>query len=156
MTKTISNSDDVIDSRDVIARIEELRDEREALVDALTEATDELANADEDADREAMQTAIDDARQEVADWDEENAEELKQLQAVAEQAEGYASDWRHGATLIRESYFKTYAQELADDIGAIDRNAAWPLSHIDWEAAADELKSDYTSIDYDGTEYWVR
>lgn len=38
-TREISNSDDVIDSRDVIARIEELDDERSALAETLAEAT---------------------------------------------------------------------------------------------------------------------
>lgn len=74
---------------------------------------------------------------------------------VREQADG-CSDWKYGEALIRDSYFATYAEELASDIGAIDRNAKWPLSHIDWEAAADELKMDYTAIDFDGVEYWIR
>lgn len=29
-------------------------------------------------------------------------------------------------------------------------------NHIDWDGVADELKADYTSIDYDGVTYWVR
>lgn len=59
-------------------------------------------------------------------------------------------------TLIRDSYFTTYAEELADDIGAIDRDARWPLNHIDWEAAASELQMDYTSVTLDGIDYWIR
>jgi antirestriction protein len=54
------------------------------------------------------------------------------------------------------SVAKAYAQDFAEDIGAIDRNAGWPLGCIDWEAAADELKSDYSSIEFDGVTYWVR
>lgn len=49
-----------------------------------------------------------------------------------------------------------YAETLAEDIGAIDRNAGWPLMHIDWEAAADALKMDYRQVDYDGVAYWMR
>lgn len=48
------------------------------------------------------------------------------------------------------------AQELADDIGAIDSNAKWPLNHIDWEAAAEELKMDYTEVNFNGTTYYIR
>lgn len=117
MAKTISNSDDIIDSRDVIARIEELEDQEER--------------------------------------DEDEQEELKALKALEEEAQGY-SDWKHGATLIRDSYFEKYAQELAEDIGAINKGDEWPNNCIDWEWAANELKYDYTSVNFDGVEYWVR
>lgn len=63
---------------------------------------------------------------------------------------------RHGETMIPDHLFAQYAEELADDIGAIDRNAGWPLSHIDWEAAAQDLKADYTEVNFDGTTYYVR
>lgn len=112
----ISNNEDVIDSRDVIARIEWLAD---------TEDDDEKA-------------------------------ELAALQALADKAEGYCSDWSYGATLIRDSYFTQYAEELADDIGAIDCNVGWPLTCIDWDQAAKELKQDYTAVDFDGETYWIR
>jgi hypothetical protein len=46
--------------------------------------------------------------------------------------------------------------KFADDIDAIDRDAKWPLNHIDWEAAAAELLTDYTSVTFDGVTFWVR
>jgi hypothetical protein len=58
-------------------------------------------------------------------------------------------------TMIAESYFKEYAQELADDLGLIDA-AVWPLTCIDWEHAAKELRYDYTGVTYDGTDYLIR
>jgi hypothetical protein len=124
-TKEISNSDDIIDSRDVIARIEELHDI----------ATDESLDSDERTHAN---------------------NELAVLQALQEEAEGYAPDWKHGAALIRDSYFKEYAQELADDIGAINSEATWPNNCIDWDRAARELQMDYTSVEFDGVTYWVR
>lgn len=56
---------------------------------------------------------------------------------------------------FREAYNGCYrsaeefAERLADDIGAIDRNASWPLCHINWEAAWRDLRTggDYTDID---------
>src|SRR3990167_2818104 len=41
-----------------------------------------------------------------------------------------------GLTLIRDSYFQEYAQELAEDIGAVKHNMTWPMNCIDWEEAA--------------------
>ena len=116
-----TNSDDVIDSREVIEAIEELR--------AL------LADADEDGD--------------------EMADELAALEALADEGAELA-DWQYGETLVRDSYFEDYARELADDIGAINRDAGWPMTYINWTAAAEALQMDYTAIDFDGVTYWGR
>lgn len=69
--------------------------------------------------------------------------------------EQWRGDW-YPVTLIRESYFEEYAQELANDIGAVDNNASWPMNCIDWKRAARELLIDYTSIEIDGTTYYYR
>ena len=86
----------------------------------------------------------------------EESEELAALKALQDEAEGYAADWLYGATLIRESYFEEYAQELAEDIGAIDRNAGWPAYCIDWEQAARDLSQDYSMVEFAGVNYWIR
>ena len=38
-----------------------------------------------------------------------------------------------------------FAQEMADQLGAIDKNASWPMNCIDWKFAARELMYDYSS-----------
>ena len=58
--------------------------------------------------------------------------------------------------LIADSYFTEYAQQLAEDIGAINPNASWPNNCIDWEHAARELQYDYSAVDIDGDRYWIR
>lgn len=136
MARSIDNSEDIIDSRDVIERIEELEGERDAHNED---------NPGEDSDG-------------LTDWEREyddDARELKALQELAEEGSGY-SDWEHGAQLIRDSYFETYAQELAEEIGAISGSEGWPFNCIDWEKAARELRMDYSSIDFNGETYWVR
>jgi hypothetical protein len=67
----------------------------------------------------------------------------------------WRGDW-YPSLLIRESYFTHYAQELADDIGAIPEGMQWPLTCIDWDQAARELRMDYTSVDFSGVTYWTR
>lgn len=170
--KTLSDlsGDNLIDSRDLVSRFEELRDEREALADALKEAEQALKDAaealqgeDEPSDpAEALTNAnaaaselpeakaLETAKKELAEWDEENEEELYALQAINEEGEDFP-DWSHGCTLIREDYFPEYAEELAKDIGAIGDNADWIV--IDWNATADNLKADYSTITIDGTDY---
>lgn len=128
MINTISNQDDIIDSRDIIARIEEL------------------------------ETAFND---EEAGLSEEELEELKALQALAEEAEDYSSDWIHGEQLIRRSYFVDYITQLIHDCYELPKefnSGNWPYRHmtIDYEAAADEAEQDYASVDFDGVEYLIR
>lgn len=127
----VDNTDPIIDSRDVIARIEEIESEI-----ALAEP-DEI---EEDAE---------------GYWSD-LASELDTLKAFAREGEDYCEDWVYGAPLIRESYFEEYAEQLADDIGAIDASASWPVNCIDWAQAARELQMDYTPVDFDGVTYWTR
>lgn len=147
MRETPSNSDDIIDSRDVIARIEELRDERDSL-------KEDRANVTE-SDLDGYNAAVDTLRE----WIQDYGPELEALEALQEEAEGYSNgDWPHGATLIRDSYFTEYAEQLAEDLGRTNGNQSsrWPFNCIDWERAASELQSDYTAVEFDGVTYWVR
>lgn len=145
-TEEITNSEDIIDSRDVIARIEHLETE--------------LTDAHEGVGGEVSERPFDEWLKETAEDQEhtmqEAAQELLALRAFAEEAEGYASDWNYGEALIRDSYFEDYARQLAEDIGAIPDDAKWPCTCIDWEKAASELQQDYTAVDFDGVTYWTR
>lgn len=113
---------DFFDSRDIIARIEELQGNEDIGL--------------------------------PLDSDEE--EELSKLKEFVEENAHYFPDWEDGETFIADDYFIQYAQELADDSGAINTDASWPLMHIDWEAAADSLKMDYISVVIDGRTFWGR
>jgi hypothetical protein len=150
MGKTISNSDDIIDSRDVIARIAEIENYlQNAQEQECEEGGDDIRLADFGV---RLLEWAEDAESEYQD----NALELLALRALAEDGSSYGGDWKDGETLIRDSYFKEYAEQYADDIGAIDSSASWPIACIDWDQAARELQSDYTSIEYDGVTYWIR
>ena len=120
----ISNTADIIDSRDIIARIDELEAEYDA---------------------EAFEDNL----------DEDERDELLALKTLAEEAENVCS-WEDGETMIHDTYFKDYAEQYADDIGAVGTENQWPLYPIDWEAPADDLQQDYSSVDYDGQTFWVR
>lgn len=136
MTTTISSTDDLIDVRDVIARVEHLEQlEQPGAVDL---GAEDNAQAQDDL-----------------------FAELATLRALLAELEGNGGDeqWRgdwYPVTMIRDSYFKVYAMYLAEDIGAIQADAKWPNNCIDWEQAARELRMDYTSVTFDGVDYWVR
>jgi chromosome segregation ATPase len=160
MAKIWDNGQNIIDSRDVITSINELEEERDTLKDTSDEAETALKDvAPEDAEEthmEELQDAADSAREDLEAWNDENGEYLKTLQELDSEGRDATSEWKHGEALIRDSYFEEYAQQLADDIGAIDRNAEWPVNCIDWKQAAEQLQQDYSSVDFDGQDYWIR
>lgn len=120
MAREVSNTDDIIDSRDVNERIEELLD-----VDNMPLT------------------------------DKEQAELLALIQ-LRNEGESF-DDWEYGATLVRDSYFEAYAQQLAEEcVEAMWTERQWPLTCIDWEKAAEELQTDYSSVEFDGVTYWIR
>jgi len=127
--------DDVIDVRDIIERIEELEEQYAPVMDS-------------------------DSDEERAAWDaSEEGQELSMLVALMEEMAGYGGDeqWRgdwYPLTLIRESHFTDYAEELVRD--CYELTGLPDFVHIDWEATAREVKMDYTPIDVDGATYFYR
>lgn len=165
----IDNSEDIIDSRDVIARIEELREQRDNAhskaddLRAEADALDEERASEEDEDRcEELQDEARAKREEATQLcadalDEDEAAELAKLEEFNREGENASPDWHYGVGCIRESYFEDHARELADDIhGKAVREASWPFDCIDWGRAADALQHDYSAIDFDGVTYYVR
>jgi len=119
----------------------------------------EITNDADVIDSRDIKTRIADLetqRDEGNDYGEDEAAELASLQVLASAGESASADWHYGETLIRDSYFEDYARDTAESIGAIQSDAGWPMDYIDWPAAADALKMDYTSVDFDGVTYWVR
>jgi hypothetical protein len=179
-----TNSDDIIDSRDIETRIDELDGEQESLIEAFEDADTDLTLAshgdgDETGeltdslnkaaaalasfwgfDSDPVDSTPDAIRESIAAFRDKadgflGDDQLHALKAFRDEMEPYCDDWQHGVTLIRDSYFKEYAQELAEDIGAINSDASWPNDCIDWDKAARELRMD-TSGDFDGVTYWGR
>lgn len=132
MNTTLDLTADIIDVRDIIARVEELENE--------------------------MQGEIPDGTTWV---DTEQAEELSTLATIMEDLKDNGGDehWRgdwYPITLIADDHFTQYAQDLAYEIGAIPANTTWPNNCIDWEQAARELRHDYTSVEIGKFTYWYR
>jgi hypothetical protein len=154
----------IIDSRDLQQRFDSLESDREALVDAVTDAKETLADAtddtsvlkDDEEEIDELKTTLKDAEEALKEWDEgDEGEEYRALKDLIEEASGYG-DFKHGEALIRKDYFEEYAQQFAEDIGAMPDDCKWPCNHIDWKEAAAELEQDYSEFDFDGTAYLMR
>lgn len=92
MSNEITNDMDVIDSRDIIERIEEL----ESFIED---------NVNENSD-------------DITEW----KEELRILAELAEEGEQYSPDWSYGSQLIHENYFEQYMDEMLEDCGDIPKD----------------------------------
>lgn len=195
--------DNIIDTRDIAARIEELKDQRterwvagwnmpgympdsepaefDDFDDAKEYIADEIDRAAEHLEDGAYQLE-DEALTEKAETLREDANKIRNLdegdfgatlgnyhyfitqdstmgldhdeEEELEQLEEVFDELPKDESLIHDSYFKTYAMELADDIG-FETNG-WPATCIDWEQAANELQMDYTSYEIGDETYWGR
>lgn len=124
---TVGLGADVIDVRDIIGRVEALRNERDF---------EEELTHDDAAELDMLEGIL----SELAGYggDEE-----------------FDGDW-YPVVLVCDYYFPEYAQNLAEECGMVDTGASWPMSCIDWEQAARELQMGYSSIKICGVMYWYR
>ena len=144
-----TNTDNVIDVRDIITRVEELRESR----GELREEFDSMPENDGADFDNWVCNHLNFSRKEF--------EELETLENLLKEMKGnggdeqWEGDW-YPVTLIRDSYFEDYAQELAEECGMVNVDAKWPNNCIDWEKASRELQWDYSSVDFGETTYWYR
>ena len=133
--------DDTIDSRELAELLTEMATDRADLVDAV-----------DDADSPEVEAT---AKRELVEWDDEHGEAYKALEEFCNEAEKYCDDWHHGVQLILEEHWTEYAEQLTHDLGALSRDMpTWVV--IDWEATGENLKADYTAIEWGAYTYWVR
>jgi hypothetical protein len=110
----------------------------QARIDYLWTALTELERANE-----AEGVTEDDMLDELRD-------EYDRLLAFRDAFDAQWGAWDKGASLVRDSYWDTYAQYMAEDIyGDAARTEFWNARK--W---ASELTMDYTSVSYDGVTYW--
>ena len=203
-------TEDTLDSREIMERIEELEDKRapwiagynmpgfmpdndpcgfasfedarEYIVGELKreidqhedEESDEIKDLEEAIRRiEAMQSDESEYGETVGKWhywitydangglEPEEHEELAALKALASEAES-SPDWQYGETLIRDSYFTEYTEQLIDDcypeVSKALASSDWPMTclKMDYEQAARDLKVDYMPVEFNGSTYWIR
>lgn len=130
----INECADILDSRDVIKALDIYR------------AAVEAAGLDPEGDGPDAKAAA----EILGLWDDYSA--LKELDS---QGEDYAPDWKYGETLINADYFTEYARELVSDIGDVPREIPHYIE-IDWDKTANNLKVDYTAIEFKGETFYVR
>lgn len=143
-----------LDTRDLEARRQALEDELETLKSAVTDAEEAYAESDEEG-RDDAEIELDQAHRDLDDWVADNQDEFDALNNLRDEFDHRS--WRDGITLIPEDDFEDYARDLAEDLYGNDiRKSSWPFDCIDWEKAADSLRMDYSSVEYEGVTYLYR
>ena len=118
---------DVIDVRDVIARVETLEDE--------CDDTSALNTPEARAELAALRALLDELKGYGGD-------------------EQWRGDW-YPLQLIDDEYFVEYATDLVVDCGGMPRDLPDYIV-VDWAATARNIREDYSQIDVDGRTYWYR
>ena len=162
-------SEKFADSRDVIATVDEVESDIEMTKDCITETEEEIEDLRGEIDElesseepvlvemdeklkkvEALEKNLKEYEEEL----EELEDRLEDLKDFVEDLEGYG-DWNCSETLIREDAIDEYLKDEAKDCGGFpDDFPSWIT--IDWDDTIDNLKQDYTSAEFQGTEYWMR
>ena len=129
-------TDDIIDVRDIIARVKELEDARGELITGPN------------------------GSYYVPGLDADDACELSGLTDILDDIAGNGGDekWRgawYPVTLVRDSYFVEYTKNLMEDCGTLPKEfPSW--IEIDWYRTARNVLLDYTGTEIEGVPYWYR
>jgi len=63
---------------------------------------------------------------------------------------------KYGVVLIEEGReFEDYCEDMAYDVGYVERGSSISY-YVDWEKWASDCAMDYTSVTFDGTDYYYR
>lgn len=142
-----------IDTRDLIEERDNLK---EQILDNFNDTFNtELYEFDD------IETYLNDEASENIDEDERNdfeaywEDEYAKIEEIDHVEDMVGSDIYHGVTLISEDDFKEYVQDLIEDSYIeIGKLPSW--IEIDWQQTAENVKQDYSVLEYDGETYYFQ
>lgn len=133
-----------IDTRDLVERREELEQQ---ILDSFNE---EFPQYEVDSYDDILFE-----EEGVQNWKEDWLAEIDEASEIERLQDLIGSEFEYGVTLIHDDDFEDYARDLVEDCGYISRDLpSW--IEIDWEATADNIKVDYSSIELKGDTYLYR
>ncbi len=71
-------------------------------------------------------------------------------EAVATALEALGNEY---GGMIAEDHFESYARDYSNEVNEIP---SWLEGHIDWASVAKEMQMNYSSITFDGEDYYIR
>ncbi len=137
---------DCIDTRDLIEKRDELKQQ---VLDSFLDTFEHYEDQTECFEDILFE------EEEIQNWKEDWEDELKEIEEINKIEDELGSEFEYGVTLVHEDYFEEYTEELLTDCGYISKDfPSW--IEIDWEATANNVKQDYTEVEYQGETYYGR
>ena len=138
----------IIDTRDLVETREELKQE---ILDSFLEDFphyEEMTESFEDILFE---------EEEIESWKEDWQEEIDKISIIDEIEDEIGSEFDFGVTLIPEDDFTDYCEELTEEFGYINKGTPQLIkNNIDYEGIADDMRYDYSELEYEGKTYLYR
>lgn len=137
---------DIIDTRDLIEKRDELK---QSILDSFLETFEHYEDRTECFDDILFE------EEEIQSWKEDLEDEFEQIEEINKIEDEIGSEFDYGCTLVSKDYWEEYVENLLKDCGYISKNLpSW--IEIDWEATANNVKQDYTEVEYQGQTYYGR
>ena len=136
----------ILDTRDLSKRREELKEE---ILDSFLENFPHY---------QEMTESFEDIRfeeEEIQSWKEDFEDELTEIEEIDTIENELGSEFDYGVALVDVDDFEEYVEDLLDELGYIPKDfPSW--IEIDWEATANNVRQDYTEVEYQGNSYLGR
>ena len=143
-----------IDTRDLI---EERDNHYETILnefnDRFNTELDEFSDIETFLDDEASECITKEDREEFFEY---MADEYNSIREIDELESDMSSrEWSYGINMIPEDDFEDYAKDLVEYCGYISKDfPSW--IEIDWEATSNNIKQDYSEVNFRGETYLYR
>ena len=136
----------ILDTRDLSKRREELKEE---ILDSFLENFPHY---------QEMTESFEDIRfeeEEIESWKEDFEDELKEIEEIDTIENELGSEFDYGITLVDVDDWEEFVEQDLKDLGYIPKDfPSW--IEIDWEATANNVRQDYTEVEYQGNSYLGR
>ena len=136
----------ILDTRDLSKRREELKEE---ILDSFLENFPHY---------QEMTESFEDIRfeeEEIESWKEDFEDELKEIEEIDTIENELGSEFDYGVTLVDVDDWEEFVEQDLKDLGYIPKDfPSW--IEIDWEATANNVRQDYTEVEYQGNSYLGR
>lgn len=141
-----------LDTRDLVEKREELKHQ---VLDSFLETFEHYADQVEEYDDILFD------EEEVQEWKDnwlDEIAEINDIERLEDEVNDYSGDdFEFGVTLIEEKDFEEYCEDFMYDCGYISRDLPAIIgNNIDWSGIADDMRIDYTEVEYEGTTYLFR
>ena len=131
------------DTRDLIEQREELKQQ---VLDSHNETFfDQAVDDYEDIDFEEV----------TNEWKEDWLDTIALIGEIDVVEDTVGNEFEYGVTLIEESEFEEYVEDELKECGYIPKDfPSWIV--IDWTETADNVKQDYSELEFEGVTYLYR